>query len=361
MQLPELLYMIYQKGASDLILKVGNNPMMRLQGSLVALELPPLNSEDTKRFAVEIMTKEQLERFRRDKELDISCSIANLCRFRASAFIQRGEFGLVFRLIPNKIPNMDELGLPIISKNLAMRPRGLVLVTGPAGCGKSTTIASMINTRNANQECHIITVEDPIEFVYQDLKAEINQREVGKDTLSFTNALKSVLRQDPDVIVVGEMRDLETISLAITAAETGHLVLSTLHTTDAMQTIDRIVDVFPPHQQTQVRMQLSGNLLGVISQVLLKRADGNGRVMAYEIMLVNSAIRNLIREAKTSQIPSAIQMGMKQGMTTLNYSLADLVRRKVVTPEEALGHTDNQEDLKALLARPVQPAPGPVK
>ncbi len=362
MQLPELLYLMYQKGASDLILKVGSRPLLRLQGSLSPLDLPVLNPEDTKRFAVEIMTKEQLERFRRDKELDISCSIASLCRFRASAFVQRGEFGLVFRMIPNKIPTMDELGLPVVSKNLAMRPRGLVLITGPAGCGKSTTIASMINTRNGNQECHIITIEDPIEFVYQDLKAEINQREVGKDTLSFANALKSVLRQDPDVIVVGEMRDLETISLAITAAETGHLVLSTLHTTDAMQTIDRIVDVFPPHQQTQVRMQLSGNLLGVISQVLLRRADGGGRVMAYEIMLVNSAIRNLIREAKTSQIPSAIQMGMKQGMTTLNHSLADLVRRKVVTAEEALSHTDNPDDLKSILARPAQPAaPGPAR
>jgi twitching motility protein PilT len=352
MQLPELLYTMYQKGASDLILKVGNKPMLRLQGSLVPLELPPLNPDDTKRFSVEIMTKEQLERFTREKELDLSCSIANLCRFRASAFIQRGEFGLVFRMIPNKIPSMDELGLPVLCKNLAMRPRGLVLVTGPAGCGKSTTIASMINTRNANQECHIITIEDPIEFVYQDIKAEVNQREVGKDTLSYSNALKSVLRQDPNVIVVGDMRDLETISLAITAAETGHLVLSTLHTSDAMQTIDRIVDVFPPHQQTQVRLQLSGNLQGIISQVLLKKADGTGRAMAYEIMLVNSGIRNLIREAKTSQIPSAIQMGAKQGMITLNLSLADLVRRKVVTLEEAISHTDSPDDLKSILARP---------
>ncbi len=352
MQLSELLYTMYQKGASDLILKVGSKPVIRLQGNLTPLDLPVLQSDDTKRFAVEIMTKEQFERFRRDREIDLSCAIANLCRFRASAFVQRGEFGLVFRMIPNKIPTIDDLGLPVVCKNLAMRPRGLILVTGPAGCGKSTTIAAMINTRNQNQECHIVTIEDPIEFVYQDKKAEINQREVGKDTLSFAHALKSVLRQDPDVIVVGEMRDLETMTLAITAAETGHLVLSTLHTTNAMQTIDRIVDVFPPHQQTQVRLQLSGNLLGIVSQVLLKRADGQGRVLAYEIMLINSAIRNLIREAKTSQIPSAIQMGTKQGMMPLNLSLLDLVRKKVVTPEEALSHTDSPDDLKALLARP---------
>jgi len=357
MQLSELLYTMYQKGASDLILKVGSKPVLRLQGNLTPLELPMLQPDDTKRFAVDIMTKEQLERFRRDREIDLSCAIANLCRFRASAFVQRGEFGLVFRMIPNKIPSVDELGLPVVCKNLAMRPRGLILVTGPAGCGKSTTIAAMINTRNANQECHIVTIEDPIEFVYQDKKAEINQREVGKDTLSFANALKSVLRQDPDVIVVGEMRDLETMTLAITAAETGHLVLSTLHTTNSMQTIDRIVDVFPPHQQTQVRLQLSGNLLGVVSQVLLKRADGQGRVLAYEIMLINSAIRNLIREAKTSQIPSAIQMGTKQGMMPLNLSLADLVRKKVVTPEEALAHTDTPDDLKAFLARPAASGP----
>lgn len=358
MQLSELLYTMYQKGASDLILKVGSKPVIRLQGNLIPLEMPELQSEDTKRFAVEIMTKEQLERFKRDREIDLSCSIASLCRFRASAFIQRGEYGLVFRMIPNNIPSVDELGLPVVCKNLAMRPRGLILVTGPAGCGKSTTIAAMINTRNANQECHIVTIEDPIEFVYQDKKAEINQREVGKDTLSFANALKSVLRQDPDVIVVGEMRDLETMSLVITAAETGHLVLSTLHTTNAMQTIDRIVDVFPPHQQTQVRLQLSGNLLAIISQVLLRRADGKGRVLAYEIMLTNSAIRNLIREAKTSQIPSAIQMGTKQGMMPLNLGLADLVRKKIVTPEEALSHTDSPDDLKALLARPAPVSPG---
>jgi|YNPNPStandDraft_1061719.scaffolds.fasta_scaffold40239_2 twitching motility protein PilT len=352
MQLSELLYTMYQKGASDLILKVGSRPVIRLQGHLTPLEMSELQSEDTKRFAVEIMTKEQLERFKREREIDLSCSIANLCRFRASAFIQRGEYGLVFRMVPNNIPSVDELGLPVVCKNLAMRPRGLILVTGPAGCGKSTTIAAMINTRNSNQECHIVTIEDPIEFVYQDKKSEINQREVGKDTLSFANALKSVLRQDPDVIVVGEMRDLETMSLVITAAETGHLVLSTLHTTNAMQTIDRIVDVFPPHQQTQVRLQLSGNLLAIISQVLLRRADGKGRVLAYEIMLTNSAIRNLIREAKTSQIPSAIQMGTKQGMMPLNLCLADLVRKKIVTPEEALSHTDAPDDLKALLARP---------
>jgi twitching motility protein PilT len=355
MQLSELLYTMYQKGASDLILKVGSKPVVRLQGNLTPLELPMLQPEDTKRFAVDIMTKEQLERFKRDREIDLSCAISNLCRFRASAFVQRGEFGLVFRMIPNKIPTIDELGLPVVCKNLAMRPRGLILVTGPAGCGKSTTIASMINTRNANQECHIVTIEDPIEFVYQDKKAEINQREVGKDTLSFANALKSVLRQDPDVIVVGEMRDLETMTLAITAAETGHLVMSTLHTTNAMQTVDRIVDVFPPHQQTQVRLQLSGNLLGIVSQVLLKRADGQGRVLAYEIMLINSGLRNLIREGKTSQITSAIQMGTKQGMMPLNLSLADLVRKKVVAPEEALAHTDTPDDLKALLARPHAP------
>jgi twitching motility protein PilT len=355
MQLAELLYLTFQKGASDLILKVGTQPVLRLQGNLVPVEAPVLTSEDTKRYAVDIMTKEQLERFRRERELDMACSIANLCRFRASVFFQRNEFGLVFRVVPNKIPTVDELGLPIVCKNLAMRPRGLILLTGPAGSGKSTTIAAMVETRNANQECHIVTIEDPIEFIYQDKKAEINQREVGKDTHSFANALKSVLRQDPDVIVIGEMRDLETIQLAITAAETGHLVLSTLHTTDAMSTIERIVEVFPPHQQSQVRLQISGNLLGVVSQVLPRRADGKGRIVAYEIMLINSAIRNLIREGKTSQIPSAIQMGTKQGMMPLNHSLADLVRKRLITMDEALIHTDSHDDLKNLVARPATP------
>ncbi|MDO9391032.1 MAG: PilT/PilU family type 4a pilus ATPase, partial [bacterium] len=260
-------------------------------------------------------------------------------------------------VVPNRIPTVDELNLPIVCKNLAMRPRGLILVTGPAGCGKSTTIAAMVETRNANQDCHIVTIEDPIEFIYQDKKAEINQREVGKDTHSFTNALKSVLRQDPDMIVIGEMRDLETIQLAITAAETGHLVLSTLHTTDSMQTIDRIVEVFPPHQQAQVRMQISGNLLAVLSQVLPQRADGKGRIVAYELMLINSAIRNLIREGKTSQIPSAIQMGTKQGMMPLNHSLADLVRKRLITLDEALIHTDSPDDLKNNLARAAAPVP----
>jgi len=357
MQLAELLYLTFQKGASDLILKVGTQPALRLQGNLEPVELPVLTSEDTKRFAVDIMTKEQLERFRRDRELDMACSIANLCRFRASVFFQRNEFGLVFRVVPNRIPTVDELNLPIVCKNLAMRPRGLILVTGPAGCGKSTTIAAMVETRNTNQDCHIVTIEDPIEFIYQDKKAEINQREVGKDTHSFANALKSVLRQDPDMIVIGEMRDLETIQLAITAAETGHLVLSTLHTTDSMQTIDRIVEVFPPHQQAQVRVQISGNLLAVLSQVLPKRADGKGRIVAYELMLINSAIRNLIREGKTSQIPSAIQMGTKQGMMPLNHSLADLVRRRLITLDEALIHTDNQDDLKNNMSRAAAPMP----
>ena len=360
MQLAELLYTTFQKNASDLILKVGSKPILRIQGELTPLDPQPLlTPEDTKRFAVDIMTKEQLERFRRDHELDLACSIANICRFRVSVFHQRGEFGLVFRVVPNRIPTIDELGLPVTCKNLAMRPRGLVLVTGPAGCGKSTTIAAMVETRNANQECHIVTIEDPIEFIYQDKKAEINQREVGKDTYSFTAALKSVLRQDPNVIVVGEMRDLETIQLAITASETGHLVLSTLHTTDAMSTIDRIVEVFPPHQQMQVRMQLSGNLLGVLSQVLLKRADGNGRIVAYEMMLTNAAIRNLIREGKTSQLGSAIQMGMKLGMMPLNHSLAELVAKKLVTPDEALTHTDSPDELKALLSRPQAAAARP--
>ncbi|MEW6687044.1 MAG: type IV pilus twitching motility protein PilT [Candidatus Edwardsbacteria bacterium] len=348
MQLAELLYTMYQKGASDLVLKVGSVPLLRIHGDLQPLNTPSLTSEDTKRFAVDIMTKEQLERFKKHLELDLSCSIANLCRFRVSAFQQRGEIGLVFRLIPNKVPTIEELGLPILCKNLAMRPRGLILVTGPAGCGKSTTIAAMIETRNTNQECHIMVVEDPIEFIYQNKKAMINQREVGKDTHSFGNALKYVLRQDPDVIVVGELRDLETIQMAITAAETGHLVLSTLHTLDAVQTVDRLIDVFPSHQQTQVRMQVSANLVAVISQVLAKKADGKGRVVVPEILLSNAAIRNLIREAKTSQLYSAIQTGVKQGMTTLNMSLADLVRRKIINLDEALSKSSNPDELRVM-------------
>lgn len=321
--------------ASDLILKVGSAPIMRINGDLTVLNHPPLNEVDIETGLVEILRKEQIEEYKRHYELDISYELPSLARFRVNLFRQRGAIGAVFRLIPDKIPTIGELGFPPILKELAMRPRGLIVVTGPSGCGKSTTQAALLDYRNENDACHIVTVEDPIEFIHKNKKAIVTQREVGRDTHSFSNALKFVLRQDPDVILVGEMRDLETISLAITAAETGHLVITTLHTSDSISTIDRIIDVFPPHQQNQIRMQLSLNLLGIFSQNLLKRTDGKGRIAAYELLIATSSVRNLIREAKTHQLLSILQTSQQQGMITFDACLARLVKQKLVSIKEA--------------------------
>jgi twitching motility protein PilT len=321
----KLLEFTVKQSASDLILKAGSPPILRIHGDLVRLKSEPLEGEDTRAISYQILTPEQIRRFEDQLELDFAYQIEGLARFRVNLMMQRGRVTTCARVIPFQVKTMEELNLPPIVKRLCDYPRGLVLVTGPTGSGKSTTQAAMINYVNENKPLHIITVEDPIEFVHQDKQSLINQRELGQDTLSFADALKYVLRQDPDVILIGEMRDLETIGLAITAAETGHLVFGTLHTVDAVQTVDRIIDVFPPHQQQQVRMQLSVNLVGVISQTLVKTADLQGRVAAFETMEAIPAIRNLIREAKTHQIRSMIQTGARRGMFVLDQHLAQLV------------------------------------
>ncbi len=346
MKLLELLNAQIQHDASDLILKVGTPPLLRIHGDLVPLNSPALTDVNIESGVVEILNKDQITEFRKEMDLDFSYEIPGVARYRVNMFKQKGHHGAVFRLIPSKIPTLDELVLPPIIKEMAIRPRGLIIVTGPSGCGKSTTQAATLNHCNLNKSCHIVTVEDPIEFVHKNKKAVISQREVGRDTSSFSSALKYVLRQDPDVILVGEMRDLETISLAITAAETGHLVITTLHTSDSISTIDRIIDVFPTHQQNQIRMQISLNLVGIISQVLVKQANKKGRIAAYEILVVTSPVRNLIREAKTHQLASILQTSQKQGMITLDACLANYVRNKFITFEEALAKCLNAENFK---------------
>ncbi len=338
-----------QSRASDMILKVGSPPLLRIDGDLLPSKLAAVGPEEVQRFITGLITPSQWQRFRDELELDFAYNLPGTGRFRVNIFQQRGSLSMVFRLVPERIPSLDELGFPPVLKEIAMRPRGLVVITGPAGCGKSTTQAAMIDYRNTHDPCHIMTVEDPIEFLHSDKKAIVNQRELGRDTLTFADALKYVLRQDPDVILIGEMRDLETIQLAITAAETGHLVLTTLHTTDAVQTIDRIIDVFPTHQQDQIRMQVAVNFVAVVSQILVKRADGRGRIAAYEIMIGTGAVRNLIREAKTYQLQSLIQTSVKQGMTTLNMSLANLYRRNLITLDEAMAKSTDPDNFQQIL------------
>lgn len=332
----ELMNAQIQAAGSDLILKIDTPPIIRANGDLVSLKHPPLSASEIERGITEILTEEQQKEFYARKEIDISYEQPAGPRFRINVFRQQGAVGMVLRAIPSHIPTLEELGFPKVLNKLVLRPRGLIIVTGPSGCGKSTTQAALIDHRNNNDPCHIVTVEDPIEFIHKNKKSLVTQREVGRDTHSFANALKFVLRQDPDVILVGEMRDLETIALAVTAAETGHIVVTTLHTADSVSTIDRMIDVFPPHQQSQIRMQLSLNLLCVVSQNLLKRSDNNGRVAAYEILIATPSVRNLIREAKTHQIASALQISQQQGMIAFDTCLANLVKRRVVTKEEAL-------------------------
>ena len=346
----ELLHITVERDGSDLHMKAGSRPLIRIYGDLMPIEeMSPMSSEEVRQLAESILSDAQKKKFETEWELDLAYVIEGLARFRCNVFIQRGHVGIVFRVIPIKIQSMEELLLPPVCRYFAERPRGLVLVTGPAGCGKSTTQAAMIDYINKSRPEHIVTVEDPVEFMHEDIQCLINQRELDTDTLSFANALKYVLRQDPDVILIGEMRDLETIHLAITAAETGHLVFGTLHTPDAVQTIDRVIDVFPMHQQQEVRMQLAVNLLGVISQTLIKRKDGKGRVAAFEALVAIPAIRNLIRESKTFQIGSMIQTGAKQGMVTLDQYLAGLVKKGVVELSEARMKCSNPKEFAALL------------
>lgn len=348
----DLLRHMIDVGGSDLHITVGSPPGIRVRGELAPVEgRNVLTPKDVQEMLLSLLSEEQRRRFETELELDFAYSIPGLSRFRTNIFQQRNSMGAVFRVIPLKIPTLEGLQLPRVCKFLAERPRGLVLVTGPTGSGKSTTLAAMIDHINETRPVHIITLEDPIEFMHKNKRAYVNQREVGEDTHSFTSALKRVLRQDPDVILVGEMRDLETISAALTAAETGHLVLATLHTTGGPETIDRIIDVFPPHQQQQVRMQLSTTVEGVLSQVLLRSTDGRSRVLAMEIMLGIPAIGNLIREGKTHQMPTIIQGGATMGMQTLDQHLKSLLQAGRITYEEAIQKAKEPRELAQMLGR----------
>jgi len=348
--LEDLLRMMADNKASDLHLAVGSPPLMRVHGELIPMPYPVLKPTTLQPVIYSILTDIQITAFERHWELDFSYSLPGVSRFRVNVHKQRGSVGAVFRSIPSETPTLDKLRMPPIVRELTLRPRGLVLVTGPTGSGKSTTLAAMIDEINRTMRTHIVTVEDPIEFLHNNKMSVITQREVGSDTEGFATALRHVLRQDPDVILIGEMRDLETISAALTAAETGHLVFATLHTTSAAQSIDRIVDVFPAHQQDQVRTQLANVLEGILTQTLLACIDGKGRVCAQEILIGSSAIRTLIRDNKVHQMPSIMQASGKYGMQTLDQCLRMLVMEKKVTIDEAISKSSNPEDFKALLA-----------
>ena len=347
----DLLTDAVAKKASDIHLTVGVPPVLRLNGSLVRYGDEILRPDDTLNFFHRLADEEKRAWFKERGEVDFSYAISRVSRFRVNAFRQRGSVAIAIRVVNEEIPTIEQLGLPEIVPQLAMKPRGLVLVTGPTGSGKSTTLAAMINLINQERSCHIITLEDPIEYLHRHGKSIINQREMHADTLSFANALRAALREDPDVILVGEMRDMETIGTAITAAETGHLVLATLHTSDAAQTIDRIIDVFPPHQQQQVKVQLSLTLQGIVAQQLLPKRDGSGRAAAFEVLIATPAVRNLIREGKTPQLHSIIQTGGKSGMQAMDLSLRDMVLRRDVTYEEALMRAIDVDLLQRLLNR----------
>ena len=349
MDLVDILVEVLERDASDLHLTVGTPPVIRVSGKLIRLDYPKLTSNDTRDLIYSILSQEQRQRIESDWEIDFSYSVPGRARFRVNAYFQRNSLGAAFRLIPAQIKTVEELMLPAILHNMAAKPRGFVIITGPTGSGKSTTLAAMIHEINHTREEHIMTIEDPIEFLHRHQKSIVNQREVGTDTQSFNRALKSVLRQDPDVILVGEMRDTETMQTALTAAETGHLVFATLHTQDAPQTIDRIIDVFPPHQQGQVRVQLAATLMGVCTQQLVQSADGTSRIPACEVLVPTPAVRNLIREAKTHQIYSMLQTGSQYGMQTMDAALAELVRRGKITKDLAVKKSSNPEELERLI------------
>ena len=347
MHIDELLKLMVDKKASDLHLKVASFPVFRIDGVLIRQEhLQKVDLNDIESIFQQVTTAEQKVTYIREHELDFAYGIPGLARFRVNLLQQRGTMGFVFRLVPYRILSIDELGLPPILKDLALKPRGLILVTGPTGSGKSTTLAAMVDYLNQNAARSVITIEDPIEFLHHDENCIIVQRDLGDDTKSFATALTHALRHDPNVIVVGEMRDLDTISTAIRAAETGHLVLSTLHTTDAAQTVDRMIDVFPHGQQQQIRLQLSQALEAILSQALLPRVGGKGRVAAFEIMIANAAVRNLIRDERTFELHNVMQLGSSEGMRTLDEALAILVKEHKITLEEALIKSSNQQQLK---------------
>jgi twitching motility protein PilT len=346
----ELLMEVLHRRASDLHVTAGQHPVIRVRGRLVQLEdYPVLTTTATREVIYSILTNDQRQRLETDWQLDFAYAIPGVARFRVNAYVQRQAISAAFRLIPQELPSIDDLGLPAVLHDFARRPRGMVLVTGPTGSGKSTSLAGIIDEINRTREEHILTIEDPIEFLHKHKKCIVNQREIGSDAQSFASALKGALRQDPDVILVGEMRDLETIHTALTAAETGHLVFATLHTQDTPQTIDRIIDVFPPEQQQQVRVQLSVALQGIVTQQLLPTLDGSGRIAACEVLVPTPAIRNLIREGKTHQIYSSLQTGANMGMQTMDTALAQLVRSGQISAKLAESRSTTPEELRRLL------------
>lgn len=345
----EVLLQVMERDASDLHLTAGSPPMLRLHGKLHAMDYPKLTPQLTREVIYSILSNDQRQRLETDWQIDLAYSIPGKARFRVNAYMQRASLSAAFRLIPQHMPNLRDLGLPPVLEEFTKKPRGFVLVTGPTGSGKSTTLAAMLDLINETRHEHILTIEDPIEFLHRHKRCIVNQRELGADSKSFALGLKAALRQDPDVILVGEMRDLETISTALTAAETGHLVFATLHTQDTAQTVDRIVDVFPPEQQQQVRVQLSVSLQGIVTQQLLPKAEGGGRVCATEVLVPTPAVRNLIREGKTHQIYSALQTGGQFGMQTMDTSLAHLVREHTISRELAEARSSTPEELRRLM------------
>lgn len=349
MEITSLLAKVKEHNGSGLVLKAKSAPLIRVQEEIFPIGEGRLGVEDTISVAKSVTSEEQWQEFQKNLELDTTYLVKDIGRFRVNLFKQRGSVSVVFRAISAEIPTMESLGLPPVIADLAMRPRGLILVTSPAGGGKSTTQAAIIDHRNTHDECHIMTVEEPIEFIHADKKGMVNQRQVGRDTKSFANALKYVLRQDPDVILVGDMRDIETISMAITAAETGHLSIGTLHTSNAGQSIDRIINVFPSHQQQQIRMTMSTNLLAVISQVLVQKSDGQGQVACFEILVATPAVRNVIREGKTHQIPQLLAMGTGDRMVSMENSFVELVKNGTITRDEALSKSSRPDELANLL------------
>jgi twitching motility protein PilT len=348
----DLLETMVALGASDLHVAVGSHPVIRLNGSLERLDqFPRLSADDTQRLLYRILSTEQQKNLEINRQIDVSYSIPGLARFRVNVYFQRESLGGAFRMIPAELKTLEDLGLPTQLHELSKKPRGLVLVTGPTGSGKSTTLAAVVDEINRTRDDHIMTIEDPIEFLHRHKRCIVNQREIGPDAVSFADALRGALRQDPDVILLGEMRDLETISTAITAAETGHLVFATLHTQDAPSTIDRLIDVFPAAQQEQIRVQLAATLQGIVTQTLLPTVDRKGRVAALEILLPDDAVRNLIRQAKVEQIYSVMQTNTGRGMQTLEQALVDLVTRGIITQEVAMSRSSRPDQLLGLLQR----------
>jgi len=359
LHIDELLHIVVDMNASDLHVCQASEPIVRHDGALKKLNFEKFSPQQTQRMMYDIITDENINKFETTLELDFSYTLPRRARFRVNMYREKGAVAAAFRLIPQKIPTVRDLNLPPILEQLVIKPRSLILVTGPTGSGKSTSLAAMINHININFAHHIITIEDPIEYLHQHKASIINQREVGSDTKAFGNALRACLREDPDILLVGEMRDMETISLAITAAETGHLVFATLHTNNAAESVDRMIDVFPPGQQEQIRVQLSNNLVAIISQQLLARAGAPGRIPANEIMIASPAIRNLIREAKTHQIPSMIQTSGNVGMITMDQCLRDLYLKGWITLEDAMSRCQNPEELRKMINTPQTGAGGP--